>query len=57
MKYDHAFTIAFSLKSDHEGKDVPSSAIRNAIIQRLQALDDDELLEAVGLPFDTFEND
>lgn len=52
--YDHAFTIAFSIKSQHEkGDDISPQQYRNDLA-RLASLCDDELLEAVGMPFDSF---
>lgn len=52
--YDHAFTIAFSIKSNHpEGDDISPQQYRHAILSRLASLVDDELLEAVGMPIDT----
>lgn len=54
--YSHAFTIAFELESpDRTGENVPPAAIRRALYTRLARLDDAELLEAVGLPDDTYE--
>jgi hypothetical protein len=54
--YDHAFTIAFSVRSPFEnGCKVAPQEFRHAILARLAALTDDELLEAVGMPFDTYE--
>lgn len=56
--YDHAMTIAFSLRSEHpSGEDLTPQQIRNALYQRLTRLDDDELIEATGTPFDTYEVD
>ncbi len=56
--YDHAMTIAFSLRSEHpSGEDLTPQQIRNALYQRLTRLDDDELIEATGAPFDTYEVD
>lgn len=53
-RYNHASDIAFSLESDHpEGDDITPQQFRHAILARLAALVDDELLEAVGTPFDT----
>lgn len=53
--YDHAFTISFSIKSHHpEGDDITPQQHRHAILSRLASLIDDELLEAVGAPFDSF---
>lgn len=57
--YNHAFTIAFEVRKSPypNGDDIPANEIRNALQSRLDQLPDDELLEAVGLPFDTFEHD
>ena len=55
-KYNHAYTFAFSLLSDHEsGDDVTAAQVRAAIIERLQKMEDGELLENLGYPFDTYE--
>jgi hypothetical protein len=54
MKYNHAFDIAFSVVSEHP--DVTAEQVREALIKRvIQAYDSGELLEAVGAPFDTYE--
>ena len=56
--YDHAFTIAFSMKSNHpEAEDITPQQFRHAILARLAAVVDDELLEAVGPPFDTYQHE
>ena len=57
--YNHAFTIAFSISGSKsvEGEDVKPSQIREAILTRLAGLDDEELMEAVGMPFDTYEEE
>jgi hypothetical protein len=56
--YDHAYTLAFSLKSNHPaGDDVTPRQLRTAILERLTTLSDDEILEAAGAPFDTYEVD
>ena len=56
-KYNHAYSLAFSVEnSTHcEGEDVTPKQIRAEIIGRLERLDDSELLEVVGLPYDTYE--
>ena len=57
-RYDHAFTIAFSLvSSDPSGCDVAPAELRTAILTRLAALADNELIEAVGAPYDSYEMD
>ena len=53
--FDHAFTIAFSLRShEPDEESIMPAQLRRAILTRLAALDDSELLEAIGLPFDTY---
>lgn len=55
-RYDHAFTFGFSLQhTDAAGEDVPAAQLRAAILRRLAALSDTELVENCGAPFDTFE--
>ncbi len=57
-RYDHAFTIAFSLVSSNpSGCDVTPAELRAAILTRLASLADDELIEAVGAPYDSYEMD
>lgn len=54
--HDHAFDIAFSLRSNTaDGSDVRASHIRAALLERLTSLSDDELLDATGAPFDSYE--
>jgi hypothetical protein len=54
--HDHAYDIAFSLRSNTaDGSDVRASHIRAALLERLASLTDDELLEATGTPFDSYE--
>jgi hypothetical protein len=54
--YNHAFTIAFSVVSpDESGENIEAETIRQGIRQRMVDLrDDDELMEAIGAPFDTY---
>jgi hypothetical protein len=58
-RYNHAYTLAFSLVSDTEdGSDVTSEMFSAAIDNRMGDLDrsgDIEWHEAVGPPYDTFE--
>jgi hypothetical protein len=59
MKYNHAYDIAFSIVSEHPtGDDVTAEQVLKAIITRANdAYASGELLEAIGLPFDTYEED
>lgn len=53
-RYSHACTIAFEIVSKCErGEDLEGPALRVAILERLASIGDAELVEAVGLPFDT----
>jgi len=58
MNYNHAFSIAFSViskNSCNNDEDYPTpNLIREAILLRLASIDDHELMEAIGAPFDTF---
>jgi hypothetical protein len=56
-QYNHAFEIAFEVVSnDESGEDVTAEMLRAAIIKRA-AIDNGEMLEATGAPFDTYEID
>lgn len=55
-KYDHAYTFGFSLQSnDGGGEDVTAEQLRDAIVKTLARMDDVDLLENCGCPFDTYE--
>lgn len=58
-KYNHAYTIGFLLENnDPDGFDnTTAQEIRDAILLRLARLNDDELFEAVGPPFDTYKQE
>tara|TARA_R110000787_G_scaffold83932_1_gene180203 strand:- start:2958 stop:3158 length:201 start_codon:yes stop_codon:yes gene_type:complete len=60
-KYNHAFTVAFSIETDCtcEGDDYPTDdvfaeAIRIRIVDLIA---NKEMQEAIGAPFDSYEND
>ena len=57
MKYNHAYDIAFSVVSEHPtGEDVTAEQVLEALINRARtAYISGELLEAIGAPFDTYE--
>lgn len=57
--YNHAFTIAFCLDTDYEGDKVPAYELIEALERRLHDLKQNpsEIIEAVGLPYDSYEND
>jgi hypothetical protein len=58
-RYSHVFTIAFSLESDsHDAEDVTAQRLANAARLRInECLENDEMLEAVGSPDQTFEKE
>lgn len=56
-KYNHAFDVAFIVISEKEdATDVTPMMLAVALNKRIASLlNDDEFLEAVGCPFDTYE--
>lgn len=55
-RFNHALDIAFSVEThDADGGDATPAAIRRALYERIAALNDDELMEAVGAPYDSYE--
>lgn len=56
-KYNHAFDIAFSITSENPtGEDVTAEQVLEALINRAKtAYANGELLEAIGAPFDSYE--
>jgi len=58
-RYSHVFTIAFSLESDsHDAEDVSPHRLASAARLRIiECLENDEMLEAVGSPDQTFEKE
>lgn len=58
-KFNHAFTIAFSIESDNDSEDVTKEELWQGLQGRLDDLcvNRDEITEACGLPFDTYVND
>ena len=59
MTFNHAYDIAFTVTgSVHPtGDDVTGKQIREALIKRAKSMSDDELIEAVGHPYDTYEEE
>ena len=59
LKYNHAVDISFSVVSnDPFGKDITPAMLREALVKRMQQLDnsaDVEWLEAALPPYDTYE--
>ncbi len=55
ITYNHALDIAFEVVTkDKEGEDIQGVVLRNALQKRLDSLSDEELEEACGAPFDTY---
>ena len=57
-RYDHAYTVAFSLTSNHPtGEDVTADQAYTALRARIKGLmENEEMLEAIGAPYDTYED-
>lgn len=56
--YNHAFTIAFSVVTRNPGESVTAAELRAGLERRLREMirsaDYDEIVEACGMPCDTF---
>lgn len=56
-KYNHAFTIAFSVDSDNDGENCTAEELLNALKKRVAQMEaDDEVIEATGKAYDSYEN-
>jgi hypothetical protein len=55
VRYNHACSIAFEVITEAKGEHITGLEIRNALTNKLRNYSNDDLIEAVGLPFDTFE--
>lgn len=62
-KYNHAFSIGFEVKTDNEGDKVTAQELMTGLLRRAYEMGanlltgGDEIIEACGLPFDTYEID
>jgi hypothetical protein len=56
MKYNHAFDIAFEVLSNNDSENVTAAELRRGLLLRLANMDDAEIVEACGAPFDTTED-
>lgn len=52
--YNHAFTFPFEVVSENEGPNVTPYEMRQAIKAAISGMSDLEILEACGMPFDTY---
>lgn len=52
--FNHMYDIAFSVVNENADGVVTGAEVRDAILDRLAALDNDEILEAIGY-CDTYE--
>ena len=55
MRFNHAYDIAFEVRTDHFPEDVTADELRAALRARLRSMSDEEIMEACGHPFDSFE--
>jgi len=56
MLYEHTYTLAFVVPSyDPQGADVDARALQKGLFNALHVLTDDQLIKAVGEPYDTEE--
>ena len=54
--YNHMFSIAFTVVSENDGENVTTQELLDGLANRLAMLaaKGDEIIEAVGMPHDTF---
>jgi hypothetical protein len=58
VKYDHAFSLGFSVVTDNDGESVTAQELHTALLNRIDDLvRNNELVEACGCPDDTIEVD
>lgn len=50
VKFSHVYTIAFEVKSPHNGDKVTGKELKEALQKRLDNLSEKEMEEACGLP-------
>lgn len=56
MRYNHAYTIAFEVETEHDADDVTADELRAGLRKRLDSLENDqEWLAAADSPYDTIE--
>lgn len=55
--YNHAYDFAFSVSGStcEEGLDLTAAQLRHKLRERIDSLTDEELMEALGAPFDSYE--
>jgi hypothetical protein len=57
-KFNHAYDIAFEVITDSDQGDATESQLLAALMKRIaNLLESDALLEAIGCPSDTFEEE
>ena len=57
-RYNHAYTVAFSIESDNTGENVTPKELIEGLRRRLRELEsggDDLVVEACGMPYDSYE--
>lgn len=57
-RYNHAYTIAFTIENDNPDGNFTTTEVVAALNRRIaDLLENDQFDEAIGAPFDTFENE
>ena len=56
-RYSHALTIAFEVDSDNDGEHLTADELLDGLARRIASLREngDEIIEACGMPYDTYE--
>lgn len=55
-KFDHAYSLAFTVCSNNDAQAVTATELRNGIAKSLAAMSDEELVSSCGMPFNTIVN-
>lgn len=56
-KFNHIFTIAFSVDTDNDGENVTKEELMDSLRAKVSELEQTgEIEDMVGLPIETFEN-
>ena len=55
-RFNHMYSIAFVvINGSDDGEKTTAAEVREGLLKRLASMTDDELLEAIGYPDDTYE--
>jgi len=57
-RYNHAYTIAFEVITEHDSKNVTKEELIVGLLRRVaNVIENDEILDATDAPYDSFEEE